>query len=56
MRGVLGFSRTALVALGVTVFAALPYSAAADPGNAAPELEAVSTKASYVSGGDVLVR
>jgi Tannase-like family of unknown function (DUF6351) len=56
VRGVFGFRRAALVALSLTAFAALPCSAAADPGNAAPELEAVSTKAAYVSGGDVLVR
>ena len=49
----------ALVALSLTAVAALPYGAAADPGGgsaAAPELESVSTRASYVSGGDVLVR
>jgi hypothetical protein len=59
VKGALGFRRAALVALSLTAVAVLPYGAAADPGGgsaAAPELEAVSTKASYVSGGDVLVR
>jgi Tannase-like family of unknown function (DUF6351) len=56
---VLGEGRRALYgALGVAMLVAcavLP-AAAADPGNAAPEIAAVSTKAEYVSGGDVLVR
>jgi len=51
VRGVLGFRRAAFVAPSLTAFTALPSGAAADPGGgsaAAPEREAVSTKATYV--------
>jgi hypothetical protein len=46
----------ALVASAALAAVAVPAAAQADPGGAAPELEAVSTKPEYVSGGDVLVR
>jgi hypothetical protein len=45
-----------LLVLSAAAAAALPASAGADPGTAAPDIEAVSTRAEYVSGGDVLVR
>jgi Tannase-like family of unknown function (DUF6351) len=59
VKGELGFLRAALVASALIASVALPGGAAADPGDgsaAAPEVAAVSTKAAYVSGGDVLVQ
>jgi hypothetical protein len=59
VKGELGFLGAALVASALTAFVALAGGAAADPGDgaaAAPEFSAVSTRAAYVSGGDVLVQ
>jgi hypothetical protein len=52
----IGLRRAAAVILALTGVAVLPAVAAADPGEAAPTIESVSTRAEYVSGGDVLVR
>ena len=46
-----------IAALALSSFAAVPYGAAADSGRKpkAPEVTAISTRAEYVSGGNVLV-
>jgi hypothetical protein len=46
----------AVAAAAIATTAVAPVGATADPGEAAPSVAAVSTRAEYVTGGDVLVR